>query len=1045
MNRLRTTLVTVAALAVLFGAHPLRAGTGLCAGDCDGDQMVSVAELVTMITIALGERDLLDCKSGDGDDDGAIEVDDLIRAVDNALNGCRGAAPFKTSIDHPSEPYLAYSSTFDGPSWVKFTIRVDDPTVVYFQNSSLIPFHQDFVSTTLPPYIGWTAAEIDAVSLHEEGQELVFGAVLYSPFMPSEIAIQLVRQDPYSAADVIKYFEAVRASVRAAAEVPFFYFPTFEQQQAAADYRQELENAGIRIGSTARWSQGDDCYAFGWAHGRLVFVEGDEITDAYAAGDLGPNDILLTDGVPAEIPFVAGVVSLAPSTPSSHVAILAADWEIPFAFLSRPESIELAQSLIGRDVVLRATTLTPNIFTGTYTDFTECQVRLVDVTDALSGDVTNHLRDLKQAPDLQLRAFVLSGSYSAEVDTATPDDIVTIGGKAANYGLILRAVPQTTREAMAFTFDLWNDYLDQTLEGGVTLRARIAELLAPFPAYPPSDFGALYDALDEVRDLIDDVADFNPAQRTAIIAALQRFDKAQPIRFRSSTNVEDSDVFTGAGLYESESGCLTDDTDNDNEGPSRCDAARPGERGVFRALRKVFQSFYNDNAFLERLRHRVDETKVGMAVLVHYTFVDADELANGVATLHVTSPSNGFATVVMQPGAIEVTNAGDDGLPEVVDIYISTFGTYPTLRQSTERLPLGATILEMPNEYIALTNLLLAVGDAFGEFHGETAYDIEFEFKKTVQEGLVLRQVRRIPAITSGNTPPVLIDAPTELCTFQGEYGDIFGNYRLKSRWLIDLASGPVVGDDAEIYAAAGHSYLLNGAMAQLTGKPSTWPGARHETFDPEIEGLLGFRDSWTVGSGASRRVMSLSTLVPAAIGPNHLPIVFADDLGFTLNALYDTGVPYLDFEREVQQRPEEQVLLVGCSDVRPLTGEHLLQDRNVSRKEVDVNIGFYWPPPPTGAVAGYTAPVDRWTATTITGIGTTPAQLQGFFSQTYRPQHHNFDEGFIFDPHLEPGIDPAILQQWDAADIAALVVPSISYDPSLMALTLDGQLVPLD
>jgi hypothetical protein len=307
---------------------------------------VSVDELITMVSIALGERDLLDCKSGDGNDNGAIEVDDLVRAVDNALNGCR--TTFKTEIQHPAEPYLAFPATEGGPSWVKFTIRVNAPDVVYFQNSGAIPFHHDFVSMSLAPYIGWTPAEIDAVSLHAEGQELVFGAVLYSPSVPQEVAIQLVRQDAYSAADVIKYFEAVRASVKAAPEVPFFYFPTFEHQEAAAGYRQELEDAGIPIGSTARWLRGDACYAFGWARGRLVFVAGDDIADAYAAGDLGPNDILFTDGVPAEIPFVAGVVSLTPSTPSSHVAILAGDWEIPFAFLAQPESVA-AQSLIGRE------------------------------------------------------------------------------------------------------------------------------------------------------------------------------------------------------------------------------------------------------------------------------------------------------------------------------------------------------------------------------------------------------------------------------------------------------------------------------------------------------------------------------------------------------------------------------------------------------------------------------------------------------------------------------------------------------------------------
>ena len=181
---------------------------------------------------------------------------------------------------------------------------------------------------------------------------------------------------------------------------------------------------------------------------------------------------------------VAGVLSLAPSTPSSHVAVLAGDWGIPFVFLSQPELVDAAQALVGRDVIVRATPLSPRFFDGTHVDPATCRVRRV-AASALDDAVAEHLRDLKRAPDLNLRPFVLSGAYSAEVETATPDDIVRIGGKAANYGFLRRAVPQNARIGIAFTFDLWSDYLDQPIDGGATLRERIATLLAPFSRYPP--------------------------------------------------------------------------------------------------------------------------------------------------------------------------------------------------------------------------------------------------------------------------------------------------------------------------------------------------------------------------------------------------------------------------------------------------------------------------------------------------------------------------------------------------------------------------------
>ena len=1031
-------IALLAALAAL-SSHPGRvaAGSVACAGDCDGNGEVSVDELITMVSIALGERELPDCKAGDRNDDGAIQVDEIISAVSRALEGC-GDPNLRTYLDHPFDPYLAYSQTEGGPSWVKFTIRVDQPGIVYFQNSSLYPFHQQFVSQFLPGYLGWTAAEIDAVSLHAEGQQLVFGAVLYSPSEPREVAIQLVRPDPYSVDEVATYFESVRSAVRAVEGVPFFYFPSFEQQESAEQNREALEARDIRLGSTARWAQGDECYTYGWAHGRLVFVHADEIDAAYAAGTLRPDDILLTDGVPAEIPFVAGVLSLVPSTPSSHVAILASDWEIPFAFLAQQASAEAAQALVGRDVILRATTAAERSISSSL-----CEAKVVDVTGRLSESVVSHLRDLKTAPDLQIRPFVRAGSYSRAVSTATPDDVVTVGGKAANYGFLLREIPDNARPAIAFTFDLWSDYLDQPIEGGGTLRERIATLLAPFPSYPPSDFGALFDALDQVRDLIDDSADFTETQRSAIVTALQPFNPQQPIRFRSSTNVEDGDVFTGAGLYESESGCLADDLDDDKAGPSRCDATRTSERGVFRALRKVYKSFYNDNAFLERLRHRVDESTVGMAVLVNHTFVDASELANGVATLHVYGPNSSFATIVSQPGAFSVTNPEDAGLPEVVDVYISSFsGTFPTLRQSTDRLPLGATVLTMPDEYDELTALIRMVGVAFGAFHHETTFDIEFEYKKVVGEGLEVKQVRRLPHLATTPTAPVLIDTGASLCTFQGEYSDLLANYRLKTRWQPRFVDGPV--GSGRLQAAADHSFVLDGRVQSLSGDPAGWPGASHETFSPDLPDYLGFHDSWSVGTGASQRTMTLTTLVPEAIGPNDLPIVFPEDLTLYLEAKYASPVPYREYDGSVLTRSEEVVRLSACGDVGPLAEGNLLKSRSYSKDGIAAVIGFYWPPVPGGAVAGYTAPLVRWTQTSITGIGSQETVLQGFFSQTYRPEHHNFAEGFAFDPHLEAGIDPEVLGAWDAAGIQALFLPAGFGDAPPLVLTLDGDLRPI-
>jgi hypothetical protein len=59
-----------------------------CAGDCNGDDKVTVNELVTLVNIALDNGSVAACPSGDVNHDNAIMINELLTAVNNALNGC---------------------------------------------------------------------------------------------------------------------------------------------------------------------------------------------------------------------------------------------------------------------------------------------------------------------------------------------------------------------------------------------------------------------------------------------------------------------------------------------------------------------------------------------------------------------------------------------------------------------------------------------------------------------------------------------------------------------------------------------------------------------------------------------------------------------------------------------------------------------------------------------------------------------------------------------------------------------------------------------
>ena len=66
-----------------------------CVGDCTGDGMVTIDDLIRMVNIALGLRSVCgdedgagQCLAGDANCDCEITVDEIIRAVQNSLNGC---------------------------------------------------------------------------------------------------------------------------------------------------------------------------------------------------------------------------------------------------------------------------------------------------------------------------------------------------------------------------------------------------------------------------------------------------------------------------------------------------------------------------------------------------------------------------------------------------------------------------------------------------------------------------------------------------------------------------------------------------------------------------------------------------------------------------------------------------------------------------------------------------------------------------------------------------------------------------------------------
>lgn len=111
--------VTDAAVFQLFG-HMHKRGQNFdieyvdqfCTGDCNADEQVAVNELITGVSIALGEQRINRCGNMDGNRDNEIGIDDLTSAVGGAVAGCSPDTLIYRTTEWDNAPVQEYESPY---------------------------------------------------------------------------------------------------------------------------------------------------------------------------------------------------------------------------------------------------------------------------------------------------------------------------------------------------------------------------------------------------------------------------------------------------------------------------------------------------------------------------------------------------------------------------------------------------------------------------------------------------------------------------------------------------------------------------------------------------------------------------------------------------------------------------------------------------------------------------------------------------------------------------------------------------------------------
>jgi len=605
--------------------------------------------------------------------------------------------PYRTELrcagELASQGARPLDASLPGATTVKTIVDRADDDATYFQDTIAFPVHRAFAVR----HLGWPPGAPFVDQYLSPGRRFVLGALTHYE-EPGVVAYELA---PYDTAGV----EMIERSYHRLADETYLghdlrFHPTSEEQLALA---AQLD---IPVITT------DELFAgityqplnLGETYARVHVLTAAELATTYVS----PRELVVLDRVPDDLTVVAGVVTAELQTPLSHVNVLSQQRGTPNMGLRGAH--ERFAAYDGRWV-----RLTVRAF--------DWEVAPVTAEEADAWFAAHRPPPTTvPAPDYTVTAI-------RDVDVIGPADVAAVGGKAANYGrlrdLVAAGAPLRVRAALAIPVVFYQRFVT-----GNAFDARIAAMLAD-PGFR-GDGNVRKQMLDELRaDML--AAPVDAADLAAIEGAVQAGFGATRMKYRSSTNAEDLERHTGAGLYDSRAGAVGDP-----------------RFPVDLALKTVWASLWNVRAFEERDYAGIDHAQVAMAVLVTPSF--PDELANGVAiTANIFDPApggeDGFfvnaqlgeASVVQPPPGVRV-----DSL-----LYYHFHAGQPATYYTRSNLTAPGTTVLTRAQLFELGRALDAIRDGFADDYdppsGYGALPMDVEWKLHTDGTIWVKQARPYP------------------------------------------------------------------------------------------------------------------------------------------------------------------------------------------------------------------------------------------------------------------------------------------------------------
>ena len=428
---------------------------------------------------------------------------------------------------------------------------------IFFVNSQKFRFHKDFMLAT---YLIPRGADVFKAIYVDADRRFVVGTVAWQS--PVEKFTWELYEGDLATADMIK-------AVNNAINSNFFQKVSFKPNSI----RQEDVSAPLSLNRVLQdelnRNQAYLALNTGTAVGRVHII--DKLDDTVEIGD---NEILVLKELPLDLPQVRGVIVAKPSTPLSHVNILAKGWNIPNVYIKDADKL--------------------------FKDYDTYVFKLeANMTDYHFDRASKDEVDTKfVSPDEQVPPADIKATRLMTLGEMRKKDSIAYGSKAANLGEMIHArVPGVIFPDGFSVPYYW--YAKFMKDNGFD---KIIEDLMDDNAFVHNP-KVRRQKLDEFRKSIQH-GKFDEALRKDIIDRWKKQLGGKPVFVRSSSNAEDLPKFSGAGLYSSVPNVREEDK-------------------VIEAVKTVWASLWNFQGYEARVRNYVSQSDVYMSALIQ-TGIDMD-------------------------------------------------------------------------------------------------------------------------------------------------------------------------------------------------------------------------------------------------------------------------------------------------------------------------------------------------------------------------------------------------------------------------------------